>query len=210
VARTFTASRVAVFSTGCVYPLMPVASGGATEETPPDPVGEYAMSCLGRERVFDYVSRTAGQRVVHLRLNYAVEPRYGVLVDVAQRVLAGEPVDLSTAHVNVIWQGDACDWALRSLALAASPPAVLNVTGPGVLAIRDLAETFGRLFGKPVQFTGSDSGRAYLSDASQAMARFGPPRVPVERVVRWTADWLRRGGRTLGKPTHFEVQDGRF
>ena len=210
VARTFTASRVAVFSTGCVYPLMPVASGGATEETPPDPVGEYAMSCLGRERVFDYVSRTVGQRVVHLRLNYAVEPRYGVLVDVAQRVLAGEPVDLSTAHVNVIWQGDACDWALRSLALAASPPAVLNVTGPGVLAIRDLAETFGRLFGKPVQFTGSDSGRAYLSDASRALAQFGPPRVPVERVVRWTADWLRRGGRTLGKPTHFEVQDGRF
>jgi len=210
VARAFTASRVAVFSTGCVYPLMPVASGGATEATPPDPVGEYAMSCLGRERVFDYTSRTAGQRVVHLRLNYAVEPRYGVLVDVAQRVLAGEPVDLTTAHVNVLWQGDACDWALRSLALAASPPAVLNLTGPETVAIRDLAETFGRLLGTPVRFTGSDSGVAYLSNASRARARFGPPRVPLARIIQWTADWLRRGGHTLGKPTHFETQDGEF
>jgi nucleoside-diphosphate-sugar epimerase len=210
VARAFAEARVAVFSTGCVYPLMPVASGGATEETPPDPVGEYSMSCLGRERVFDYVSQTAGERVVHLRLNYAVELRYGVLVDVARRVLAGQVVDLSTAHVNVVWQGDACDWALRSLALAASPPAVLNLTGPEVLSVREIAETFGRLLEMPVQFTGSDTGRAYLSDASRALERFGPPRVPVERVIRWTADWLRRGGRTLGKPTHFEVQDGRF
>lgn len=210
VARTFTEARVAVFSTGCVYPLMPVASGGATEATPPDPVGEYAMSCLGRERVFDYVSQTAGERVVHLRLNYAVELRYGVLVDVARRVLARQPVDLSTAHVNVLWQGDACDWALRSLALAASPPAVLNLTGPETLSIREVAETFGRLLEVPVRFTGSDTGRAYLSNASRAVQRFGPPRVPVDRILRWTADWLRRGGRTLGKPTHFEVQDGRF
>lgn len=210
VARTFTAARVAVFSTGCVYPLMPVASGGATEATPPDPVGEYGMSCLGRERVFDYASAAWGERVVHLRLNYAVEPRYGVLVDVAQRVLAGEPVDLSSAHANVLWQGDACDWALRSLGLAASPPAVLNLTGPETLAIREVAETFGRLLDVPVQFTGEDTGRAYLSDASRAIERFGRPRVPAETVIRWTADWLRRGGRTLGKPTHFEVQDGRF
>ena len=210
VARTFTESRVAVFSTGCVYPLMPVSSGGATEETPPDPVGEYSMSCLGRERVFDYVSQAAGERVVHLRLNYAVELRYGVLVDVAQRVLAGEPVDLSSAHANVIWQGDACDWALRSLELAECPPAVLNLTGPEVLSVREMAEVFGRLLDKPVQFTGADTGRTYLSDASRALARFGSPRVPVERIIQWTADWLRRGGRTLGKPTHFEVQDGRF
>jgi len=210
VARALPDARVAVFSTGCVYPLMPAASGGATEQTPPDPVGEYAMSCLGRERVFDYASAAWGGRVVHLRLNYAVEPRYGVLVDVAQRVLAGEPVDLSTAHANVLWQGDASDWALRSLDLAASPPAILNLTGPETLAIREVAETFGRLFDKPVQFTGTDTGLAYLSDASRARQQFGPPRVPAERVIRWTADWLRRGGRTLGKPTHFEVQDGRF
>jgi nucleoside-diphosphate-sugar epimerase len=210
VARVLAASRVAVFSTGCVYPLVPVAEGGATEETPPGPVGEYSMSCLGRERVFDYVSRAAGLRAVHLRLNYAVELRYGVLVDVAQRVLAGRPVDLTTAWANVIWQGDACDWALRSLALASSPPAVLNVTGPETVSIRDLAGAFGRLFGVPVRFTGSDSGRAYLSDASLARAQFGPPRVPLERIIQWTADWLGRGGRTLEKPTHFEVQDGRF
>ncbi|MFO8012301.1 MAG: NAD(P)-dependent oxidoreductase [Phycisphaerae bacterium] len=210
VARTFTDARVAVFSTGCVYPLMPAASGGATEETPPDPVGEYAMSCLGRERVFDYASAAWGDRVVHLRLNYAVELRYGVLVDVARRVLARQAVDLATAHVNVIWQGDACDWALRSLGLAASPPAVLNLTGPETLSVREIAETFGRLLDVPVRFTGSDTGRAYLSDASRAVERFGPPRVSVDRILRWTADWLRRGGRTLGKPTHFEVQDGRF
>jgi len=231
-ARVLASSRVAVFSTGCVYPLMPTRAVGAgfagplagrgrkdppmpppaaaTEDTPPDPVGEYAMSCLGRERVFDYVSRKTGEQVVHLRLNYAVDLRYGVLVDVARRVLAREPVDLTTAHVNVIWQGDACDWALRSLSLAASPSAVLNITGPETMSVRDLAETFGREFGLPVRFAGSDTGRAYLSDASRALARFGPPRVPLDRVVRWTADWLRRGGRTLDKPTHFEVQDGRF
>ena len=210
VARTFAGARVAVFSTGCVYPLADVAGGGSTERTPPDPVGEYGMSCLGRERVFDYVSRTAGGKVVHLRLNYAVEMRYGVLADVATTVWRGGPVDLTTAWANVIWQGDACAWALRSLALAASPPKVLNVTGPETVSIRDLAETFGRLFGKPVAFTGADSGRAYLSDASEANALFGPPRVPLERLIRWTADWVRRGGRSLDKPTHYQVQDGKF
>jgi len=210
VARTFTESRVAVFSTGCVYPLMDVAEGGSTERTPPDPVGEYGMSCLGRERVFDYVSAATGERVVHLRLNYAVEMRYGVLVDVATKVWHGRPVDLTTAWANVIWQGDACDRALRSLALAASPPKVLNVTGPETVSIRRVAETFGRLFERPVAFTGADSGRAYLSDASQANALFGPPRVPLDRIIRWTADWVRRGGRSLDKPTHFEVQDGKF
>ena len=210
VARAFTESRVAVFSTGCVYPLMDVAAGGATEQTPPDPVGEYSMSCLGRERVFDYVSGATGAKVVHLRLNYAVEMRYGVLVDVATRIWRGEPADLTTAWANVIWQGDACDWVLRSLALAASPPKVLNVTGPETISIREVAETFGRLFEKPVTFTGADSGRAYLSDASEANGRFGPPRVPPERIIEWTADWIRRGGPTLDKATHFEIQDGKF
>jgi len=210
VARTFTESRVAVFSTGCVYPLMDACEGGSTEATPPGPVGEYGMSCLGRERVFDYVSRATGETVVHLRLNYAVEMRYGVLADVATKVWHGEPVDLTTAWANTIWQGDACDWVLRSLALAAGPPKVLNVTGPETVAIRDLAETFGRLFERPVAFTGADSGRAYLSDASAANALFGPPRVPLERVIRWTADWIRRGGRSLDKPTHYQVQDGKF
>lgn len=210
VARTFVDSRVAVFSTGCVYPLMDVGAGGSTEEMRPAPVGEYSMSCLGRERVFDYVSRRAGEKVVHLRLNYAVEMRYGVLVDVARNVWQGEPVDLTTAWANVIWQGDACDWVLRSLALAASPPKVLNITGPETISIRELTETFGRLFEKRVAFRGTDSGRAYLSDASEANALFGPPRTPLERVVQWTAQWIRRRGRTLGKPTHFEVQDGKF
>ena len=158
VARVFTASRVAVFSTGGVYPLGDVADGGATEETPVDPVGEYAMSCLGRERVFDYFSRTAGERVVHLRLNYAVEMRYGVLVDVATKVWQGRPVDVTTAWANVIWQGDACDGSLRSLAVAASPSRPLNITGPGMVSIVDLAETFGRLLGKPAILTGTTRG----------------------------------------------------
>ncbi|MCE9615184.1 MAG: NAD-dependent epimerase/dehydratase family protein [Lentisphaerae bacterium] len=209
IASTFTPSRVVMFSTGCVYPILHVDSGGATEATPPEPVGEYAQSCLGRERVFDYFSATAGEKVVHIRLFYAVELRYGVLVDVASRVWHGEPVDVQTGHANVIWQGDAADQILRSLALAASPAVPLNVTGP-IVSIRRVAEEFGQRFNKPVRFVNTENGRGYLGNAAQAIATFGPLSVPVDQMVRWIAHWFTAGGNTLGKPTHFEAQDGRY
>ncbi len=209
VASTFTGSRVVMFSTGCVYPILHVSSGGATEATPSDPVGEYAQSCLGRERVFEHFAATAGERVVHIRLFYAVELRYGVLVDVAARVWAGEPVDVQTGHANVIWQGDAADHILRSLEMAASPAVALNVTGP-IVSIRAIAEDFGRHFGKPVRFVNQENGRGYLGDASVAAERFGAPPVSVQRMVAWIAHWFKIGGPTLGKPTHFEAQDGKY
>jgi nucleoside-diphosphate-sugar epimerase len=168
------------------------------------------MSCLGRERVFDYYSQARGQRVLQFRLNYAVELRYGVLVDVARKVYHGQPLDVTTGYANVLWQGDVCDRALRCLPLAASPPRILNVTGPQMLSIRQVARTFGELFGKEVTFTGRENGLGYLSNAAQAHALFGPPTVPVDRVIQWTARWIQAGGADLGKPTHFETQDGRY
>ena len=203
-------SRIVAFSTGCVYPILDLPHDGCTEQTPPEPIGEYAMSCLGRERMFDYYSRAAGTEVATVRLNYAVEPRYGVLVDIATSVHEGRPVDVTTGQVNVIWQGDACNQILLSLAHAASPPKILNVTGPETLGIRALAERLGELLGKTATFTGSDSGRAYLSDATEANTLFGPPRVSIDQVCVWTAHWIEHGGPLLGKPTHFETQDGKY
>ncbi len=208
-AATFTGSRVVMFSTGCVYPLVHRDTGGCAEDVPPAPVGEYAQSCLGRERLFDYFSQEAGERVVHIRLFYAVELRYGVLVDVAARVWNGEPVDVRTGFANVIWQGDACDHILRSLELAASPAAVLNVTGP-IVSIREAALEFGRRFGKPVTFENTENGIGYLGDPTRALNRFGALTVPVERMLAWIAAWFQSGGHTLGKPTHFEAQDGKY
>ncbi|MBM4018083.1 MAG: NAD-dependent epimerase/dehydratase family protein [Planctomycetes bacterium] len=210
VARTFTESRIVAFSTGCVYALMPDEGNGATEDTPPDPVGEYSMSCLGRERMFDYFSRTRGERVLLFRLNYATELRYGVPVDVAAKVWQGRPVDLGCGYANVIWQGDACERALLALEHAAAPAVPLNVTGPWKLAVRDLAATFGRILGREPVLAGRESGRSYLASAARSVELFGPPRVPLETIIRWTAAWVRRGGRSLGKPTHFEVVDGKF
>ena len=210
VASTFTDSRIVVFSTGCVYPLSDVTAGGASEATPPGPVGEYAQSCLGRERMFDHASATRGTRVAHIRLNYAVELRYGVLVDIALKVWNEVPIDLTTGYANAIWQGDACDQALRSLRLASSPPLVLNVTGPETFAVREVAARFGQLLGRTPIFEGRENGRGYLSDATRANALFGNPSVPLGRVIEWVADWVRRGGELLDKPTHFETQDGRY
>ena len=210
VARAFTGSRIAAFSTGCVYPVVDIRTGGATEEMPPDPVGEYAMSCLGRERMFDYFSENKGERVVHFRLNYAVELRYGVLADVATRVWRGEPVDVTTGFANVIWQGDACSQALRSLELASSPARVLNVTGPETFSIREVAGEFGRRLGREPVITGEENGRGYLSNSRRAAAIFGNPAVPLGRIIEWTAEWVRLGGASLGKPTHFEAQDGKY
>jgi len=211
VATRYRQSRLAVFSTGNVYPLLPVVSGGATEETPPTPIGEYAQSCLGRERMVEYVAGQHGTRATILRLNYAIDLRYGILVDVARRVLAGEPVDVAMGSVNIIWQGDANAIALRSLRLAANPPLFLNVTGPETIAVRWLAHRFAALLRRPAPtFHGEEAPTALLSNASRAHALFGYPRVPLEWMLRWVADWTARGGRTLGKPTHFEQRDGRF
>lgn len=210
VAQRFRSSRIVVFSTGNVYPLVPVVQGGATEETPPAPIGEYAQSALGRERVFEYFSAPHGTPVVIYRLNYAVELRYGVILDVAQRVWEGLPVPLAMGCVNVIWQGDACTWALRSLLMAQSPPLVLNATGPETVSIRQLAHRLGELMGKTPIFEGEEPDTALLSNASKAHRLFGYPTVALDTVVQWVAHWVMAGLPTFAKPTHFEVRDGRF
>jgi len=210
VAATFYDSRIAAFSTGCVYPVMNILQGGPAEETPPDPVGEYAMSCLGRERMFDHVSKVRGLKAVHIRLNYAVELRYGVIFDIASKVWNREPVDVTTGFANVIWQGDACSRVLRSLDVAASPPAILNVTGPETLSVRQTALELGKLLDREVTFTGEENGMAYLNNASRAAELFGYPTVPLGKIIKWTADWIKSGGPSLGIPTHFETQDGKY
>lgn len=211
VAHHFHDSRIVAFSTGCVYPLVPATSGGCTEDEPPAPVGEYAQSCLGRERIFGYHSRVHGTPVCLVRLNYAVDLRYGVLYDIGRRIYEGRPVDLSASHFNVIWQGDANRQALLCLEHATAPATALNVTGPETVSVRYAAETFARLFECDVSFTGSDSeGRMYLSNAAKATALFGYPAVTLLHMLRWQVDWIKAGGRTLGKPTHFEVTDGKF
>jgi nucleoside-diphosphate-sugar epimerase len=210
VAERLASSRIVVFSTGNVYPLVPPASSGSVESDPPQPVGEYAQSCLGRERVVEYASHERGTRALLFRLNYAVDLRYGTLVDIAWRVQHGEEVDLTVGWLNAIWQGDANSYALRSLSLCTSPAAVLNVTGPERISVREVAMRFGRELGKPVRFRGSEGPLALLSDASRCMKLLGPPEVPLERLLAWVVHWVRIGGASLNKPTHFEVADGRY
>jgi nucleoside-diphosphate-sugar epimerase len=210
VCRKFRRSRIVAFSTGNVYGLTAIAGGGSREEDIPQPVGEYAMSCLGRERVFQHFSRMLGIPMILIRLNYACELRYGVLVDIARRVWAGEPVALGMSHFNTIWQGDANAMALRAFDHPATPPWIVNVTGPEILSTRAVAEEFGRLLGKPVQFAGTESTTALLSNARAGLDRLGPPQVPAKVLMEWVADWVARGGSSLGKPTHFESRDGRF
>jgi hypothetical protein len=210
VARRFAASRVVVFSTGNVYPLVPPATGGSREPDPPGPVGEYAQSCLGRERVFEHYSHERGTRGLLFRLFYAVDLRYGVLVDIARAVFGGEPLDLTVGYVNVIWQGDAGSYALRSLGLVESPPRALNVTGPETASVRALAEGFGRRFGRAPRFRGTEGPAALLGDTSLCQALLGPPHVTLDRLCEWTASWVERGGKFLGKPTKYERSDGQF
>jgi nucleoside-diphosphate-sugar epimerase len=210
VCRKYRRSRIVAFSTGNVYGLTPVALGGSVESDALRPVGEYAMSAVGRERLFELFSRRLGIPVVLLRLNYATELRYGVLVDVARRVNAGEPIELTMGHLNAIWQGDANAMALQSFALAASPACVLNVAGPELLSVRRLAEQFGRMLGKSVVFRGEEAAEAFLSNAQPAHRLFGYPRVGAAQMVEWIAAWVRAGGENLGKPTHFEVRDGAY
>jgi nucleoside-diphosphate-sugar epimerase len=199
-----------VFSTGNVYPLVAVASGGATEETPPDPIGEYAQSALGRERIFEFFSRSRGTPAAIIRLNYAVELRYGVLLDVARAVWSGNEIDLRMGHVNCIWQRDANDQALRALAFVRSPPFVLNVTGAHVLSVRSVAQRFGERLGRRPRFRGGEAPTALLSATGLATRLLGPPQTDVETMIEWIAEWVRLGGRTLAKPTHFQTRDGKF
>lgn len=210
VAQRFRASRLVVFSTGNVYPLLPVTSSGATEHGPLGPVGEYAQSCLGRERIVTYFSQRHGTPGAIIRLNYAIDLRYGILHDIATKVWQGQPVDVTMGNVNVIWQGDANQIVLRSLRFCASPPCVLNVTGPETVSVRYLAERFGELLDRPVTIQGEEATSALLSNAGRAHALFGYPGVPLETMIRWVAQWVREGGSTFGKPTHFEARDGRF
>ncbi len=210
VCEHYAASRIVAFSTGCVYPVIPTSRAGCTETDPPDPVGEYAQSCLGRERIFGYFSRTWDTPVCLIRLNYALDLRYGILHDLARAIWEGRPVDRTVDQFNAIWQGDANNQALLALELCASPPAVLNVTGPETASVTETARTLGELLGKPVTFAGKPGPTAYLNNAARAHRLFGPPRVPLAQVVRWTAQWIKQGGRSLNKPTHFEVADGKY
>jgi nucleoside-diphosphate-sugar epimerase len=209
-AERYADSRIVAFSTGNVYALSSTSGGGSLESDAPSPVGEYAMSCLGRERIFENASARRGTRVSIVRLNYAIDLRYGVLVDIASRVLRGEPIDLRMGHVNVIWQGDANDWALRSLARASAPPFVVNVTGRETLAVRALAARFGELLHRAPAFTGTEAPDALLSNASLAHSLFGPPSVSASTLLEWVAEWVRAGRPLLGKPTHFEERTGAF
>jgi nucleoside-diphosphate-sugar epimerase len=211
VAEHFRGSRIVVFSTGCVYPLATAASGGCTEETRPEPLGEYAQSCLGRERIFEYYASRYGTEVLQFRLNYAIDLRYGVLYDIASAINDGRAVNNSVGSFNAIWQGDVNDWALRSLEYCSNPAAVLNVTGPETTSVEYAAKRLGELLGKPVCYSQPVSGEfGYLSNAAKAFELFGYPRVSMGELVQLQAEWILQGGRTLNKATHFEVNNGTF
>lgn len=210
VADRYRNSRIAVFSTGNVYGLSPVQKGGSREVDALNPSGEYAMSCVGRERVFEHFSRANQTKMTILRLNYATELRYGVLVDIAQRVISGRTVSLSMGYLNTIWQAEASAMSLMSLALATSPPNVINITGPELLGVQSVATEFAKALGKSVRFAGCESGDALLSNAEKSFELFGCPRIDSRQMIVWIADWLRRNGTTLEKPTHFEERAGQF
>lgn len=210
VSERYRGSRIAAFSTGNVYALSSVSLGGSVEEDLPNPLGEYAMSCLGRERIFEHFSLTNQTRMSILRLNYATELRYGVLVDIAHKVYSGQSVPLSMGYFNAIWQGDACAMSLQALGFASVPPLVINIAGPELLSVRRVAEQFGELLHKPVRFEGQESDDALLSNAKKSYELFGQPRVRADQMISWIVDWVSRGGETLAKRTHFEERAGRF
>ena len=210
VASRFARSRIVAFSTGNVYPLTPATTLGSKETDTPAPVGEYAVSCLGRERIFEHFSARHRAPVAIVRLNYAIDLRYGVLIDVALAVHRGEPVDLRMGHVNVIWQGDANARAIACLAHAAVPPFVVNVTGTEVLAVRDVARRFGERFGREPRFAGEEAPDALLSDTTLMRRTIGPPATTVDWMIDAVAEWIAAGNPLLGKPTSFQTRDGRF
>lgn len=210
VAERFARSRIVAFSTACVYPFVDTAGDGAREEVPPTaPSGEYANSCVARERLFEHFSHQYATPGRLIRLSYAIDMRYGVLHDVAQKVIRREPIDLSMGYANVIWQGEANDWTLRSLAHCTTPTSPLNLSGPKV-RIRDVATALGKRLGIAPVLTGTEAPTAWLIDSREAYRLFGPPQVSLETMLDWTADWVARGGQSLGKPTHYEARDGKY
>lgn len=210
VAERFKRSKIVVFSSGNIYPMVSISSGGARETVSPEPVGEYAMSCLARERMFEYGSQAYKTPVFLYRLNYAVDLRYGVLYDIASRLLEGTPINLSTPCFNCIWQGDANEMALRALLHTASPAVKMNITGSETVSVRYAAEKLGKLLSKAPVFEGEEAQIAYLSNSSLAMQVFGNPEVSIDTLIQWQAEWILDGGRSLGKPTHFEERTGKF
>lgn len=210
VAEIFTDARISAFSTGCVYPFVPLDDIGADETVTPDPPGEYAQSCIGRERMFQHFSNIHGTPGRLIRLNYAIDLRYGVLCDIADKIHAGQPVDLGTGHVNVIWQGDANRYALRALAHATAPTTPLNVSGPETLPVAWLARELATRMGRDVTLTGTPAPTGWLNNSAQAFNLFGYPQVPLARMLDWVADWTRRDMPSIGKPTKFENRDGRY
>ena len=210
VAQHYRESRIVAFSTGNVYPLVSIAGRGASEETAPEPIGEYAQSCLGRERMFQYFSGLRHTPVTLVRLNYANEPRYGIIVDLTTKILNDTPIDLTMGAVNLIWQRDANDYIIRSITLAKSPPAILNVAGPEVVPTRHLAELVGRELGKKPRFVSQEAESALLSDASFCMRTFGYPQTPLQQMVSMIVRWVASGKEILNKPTKYQVRDGKF
>jgi nucleoside-diphosphate-sugar epimerase len=209
-AERYAGMRMVAFSTGNVYPLTPVARRGARETDAVGPVGEYAASCVGRERIFELAADRDRTRVALVRLNYAIDLRYGVLTDLAVKILRGEPVDLRMGHVNVIWQGDANRIAVECLPHASAPPFVVNVTGRAVLSVRELATRMGEHLGRSPVFSGDEAPDALLSDTGRMASVFAPPEMPLDWMLTWVAQWVGDGRPLLGRPTHFEERAGRF
>lgn len=210
VAEKYRNSRIVVFSSGNVYPFVPYGSGGATEDMKPSPVGEYAQSCLGRERIFEYCAHKYNTKMLIYRLNYAIDLRYGTLLEIGKLVKEGKAIDLTNGHMNVIWQGDANEVALRSLLICESPPKLLNVTGPETLSVRWVAGEFGKIFGKVPEFVNSEAPTSLLNNASQYHSIFGYPKVSIREMITWTALWINGGGETINKPTHFQERSGNY
>jgi hypothetical protein len=210
VMERYARARTVALSTGNVYPLVPVNSGGATETHPLTPIGEYANAAVARERIFEYAASKNGTPLALIRLSYAVELRYGVLVDIARRVWAGDRVDVSNGWFNCIWQGDANEMIIRALGLTETPPHAWNLSGPEPIAVRAAVAAFGHLLDREPRLTGTESDTALLSTSAKLHARLGPPAVSPDVMMRWIAHWVKSGGRSLGKPTHFEVRDGNY
>jgi nucleoside-diphosphate-sugar epimerase len=210
VAEKYKDSRIVVFSSGNIYPFLPVSGGGADESITPEPLGEYAQSCLGRERIFEYHSHKNGTPMVMYRLNYAIDMRYGVLLELARAINEGRPINLTMGYANVIWQGDANAMALRCLTECSNPPRIMNITGPETMSIRWAANQFAKRLGKEALFEGTEADTALLNNATQSHQRFGYPTVPLLQMIDWTAEWVQLGGATWNKPTHFQERKGKF